>query len=53
MKLEYLEDLIYLAISTEESLFFHEFSKNAADSPDVHSKTVLSLPQEDLWCSIP
>ena len=53
MELEYLEDLINLTISAEERLLFCQLSKNAANCPDVNSKTVLFLSKQNLWGSVP
>ena len=53
MELENFEDLIDFTVSTEHRLLFHELSKDASDCPDIHTQTVLLLPEEDLRSSVP
>ena len=53
MELENLEDLIDLAVSTEERFLFSELGEDAANSPDINSETILFLSEQNFGCSIP
>ena len=53
VELEYFENLIYLTISTVKCFFFNKFCKNAANSPNINSKTILFLSKQDFGCAVP
>lgn len=53
MELENLEDLVDFTIPTEKRLLFSQFSEDASHSPDIHSKTVLFLPEKHLGSTVP
>lgn len=53
MELEDLEDLINLAVSTEESLLLSQFSEDASNGPNIDSQTVLLLAEQNFGCPVP
>ena len=53
MELEYLEDLIDFAVSAEEGFLLSQLGKDAADGPDVNSKAVLLLPEQNFGGPVP
>ena len=53
MELENFENLIDLAITTEERFLFSKLGKNASNSPDIHSQAVLLLSEQYLRSTIP
>ena len=53
VELEDFEDLIDLAITTEQRFLFDQLSKNTTNCPYIHPQTILPLPQQYLRSSIP
>jgi len=53
VELENLENLINFRITSEQGLFLNQFSKNASNSPNINTKTVLFLSQQYFWSSVP
>lgn len=53
MELENFENLVNLTVTTEKWFLLHELSKDASYSPDIDSKTVLLLSEQDFGCSVP
>ena len=52
-QLEYLVQLVLLALAAEQRRHVDEFSKDAADRPDVDVRRVLLLPEQELGGSVP
>ena len=53
MELEDFENLVNFAVSIEHGFLFNQLSKDAADCPNINTKAILLLTQQNFWSSIP
>ena len=53
MELEDLEDLVDFRVSVEERPLLNHFCEYAANSPDIHTQTVLFLSQKHFGSPVP